>query len=414
MIQRGRGACVGAVGAQRAVAGDLVVDCIVHDPRWDDQVEQRSWLYATLVAELGVDVSRLRAAYAGPADPYGDSGAWLATGVLELLARRGVDGAVTELRHYLRSGRDLDQALAALIPFADHPEAEGLLDEVLEVADDEQLGSALKPFGRFSIVSSTPWPEWRRASARIERVAVAAEHAQSSRERPLFDHAARVATEHERLLRAAVESNLITASSRASLTGDRWEATLLDIATEVLQHDDRSVRNAARRSLRTLRSPRALAWARANAADGSIGYVAMDLITELAEPSDAPWMLDLLNEAVALGNSHINDQCTLVKALGRASDVAAVSTVEDIFDNTVYSYLRRQCADALSHLTPDFANERAIECLDDCESGTREIAIAHANILIPEVRERIGRIVEDPTEDDDNRRSASARITKRR
>ncbi|MFI6169151.1 hypothetical protein ACIBCN_20395 [Nocardia sp. NPDC051052] len=41
MIQRGRGACYPEAQAEPAKAGDLVVDCIVHDPRWDHQVEQR-------------------------------------------------------------------------------------------------------------------------------------------------------------------------------------------------------------------------------------------------------------------------------------------------------------------------------------------------------------------------------------
>ncbi|MEU7634206.1 hypothetical protein AB0C34_30255 [Nocardia sp. NPDC049220] len=143
MIQRGRGACYGAAHAERAMAAEFVVDCVVHDPRWDHQVEERSWLYATLVVDLGVDLSRLRAALAGPVGASGDSDTWLATGVLERLAHRGVGGSITELRHCLRSGRDLEQVLGSSIPFTGHPEAEGLLDDVLEVADDEQLRSTI-------------------------------------------------------------------------------------------------------------------------------------------------------------------------------------------------------------------------------------------------------------------------------
>src|SRR5262245_24064910 len=90
LIERGRGACFGAALAQPALARDLVVDCIVRDPRWDHQVEQRDWLYAALVAELGIELARLRAAYAGPVDAGGDAEAWLATGVFAQLARRGI------------------------------------------------------------------------------------------------------------------------------------------------------------------------------------------------------------------------------------------------------------------------------------------------------------------------------------
>lgn len=408
MIQRGRGACYGAAHAERAMAGDFVVDCIVHDPRWDHQVEERSWLYATLVVDLRVDLSRLRAAFAGPLDASGDTDTWLATGVFERLAHRGVGGSVTELRHYLRSGRDLEQVLGSLIPFIDHPEAEGLLDDVLEVADDEQLQSTIGWLGN---LSAPPWPDWRRASARIERVAAAAAGSRSAGSRPKFDRATRSAAHRERVLRAAIESGLITAISGPELTDERWETTLLGIASDMLQSEDRRVRIAVRRCLRNLRSPRALAWARANTAlDGYAGSVALSLIADIAETSDAPWLLELLVEAVARGNGYLYEQCDLVDGLARLGNVVSIATVEEIFDNTVYSRLRERCAAALSSLAADFADERAVECLDDCESETRAIAIAHANMLVPEVRERIGRIADDLTEEDTNRRAATTRI----
>lgn len=61
LVQRGRGAGFEAALTQPAQARAHVVDCIVRDPRWDHQVEQRDWLYAALVAELGIEPARLRA-----------------------------------------------------------------------------------------------------------------------------------------------------------------------------------------------------------------------------------------------------------------------------------------------------------------------------------------------------------------
>ncbi|MEU7141498.1 hypothetical protein ABZ942_18730 [Nocardia sp. NPDC046473] len=415
MMQRGRGACYREARAEPVAAGNLVVECIVHDPRWDHQVEQRSWLYAMLVADSGIELSRLRAAYSGPVDPHGDSDAWLATGVLERLARRGVNGAVTELRHYLRSGRDLDQALDRLIPFVEHPEAEGLLNDVLEIADDEQLASTLAPFGQLRDLSAPPWPNWRRASARMERIIVAAAHIQGSGERRVLDRAAREAANRERVLRAAVEANLVTAVSE--VTEARWETTLLRIAPNLLQDKETPLvlQNAVRKALRTLRSPQALTWARTCATlDDSVGRSALSLFAELSETSDAPRVFEFLTEAVSGGNTHLYDQNDLVSALGRLNHVAARAAIDEIFDNTIYSYLRIQCATALGRLAPDFADERAVECLDDCEPETRELGIAHANIAIPAVRERIGRTADDPTEEACNRRAATDRIMQRR
>ncbi|MFX0577987.1 hypothetical protein [Nocardia nepalensis] len=198
LIERGRGACYDAALAQPALAREFVLDCIVGDPRRDHQVEQRDWLYATLVAELGIDLSRLRAAIAA-------------------------------------------QLVSAPAKSMDQPE---------------------------------------------------------------------------------------------------WEAALLAIATDLLHPQDfpLPVRMATRRCLARLNSPRALAWARANAAlDSDAGPTAIAMIT-------------------------------------------------------------------------DFAERQAIECLYDCESETRTLAIAHASTRIPEVRESIRGIAEDPSEEEGNRRAAAARI----
>ncbi|MFI6169150.1 hypothetical protein ACIBCN_20390 [Nocardia sp. NPDC051052] len=362
---------------------------------------------------MGVELPRLRAAYRRPADPYGDSDAWLATGVLEQLARRGVDGAVTELRHYLRSGRDFDQALDTLTPFVDHPEAHGLLNEILEVADDEQLSSALVRCGRLLDPSAPPWPDWRRASARIERAIEAAEHTLASHERPALDRAAKAAADRERVLRAAVEANLVTAVSAPELTEDRWAATLLRIAPNLLQDKEtpRFIQIAVRRALRDLPAPDVLTWARTHATfDDTSGRTALSLFADHAETYDAARLFEFLTEAVSHGNTHLHDQYDLVRALGRLNHVAAHTTIDAIFDNTPYSYLRIQCAKALSRLAPDFADKRAPECLDDCEPATRAIGIAHANTAVPATRERIGRIADDPTEDDDNLRAAAAAL----
>lgn len=415
MLQRGRGASYSRSLTDNTAA-DAVVDCVVHDPRWDHQVEERSWLYARLTTELGVDLSRFRAAYAEPADPYGDSDAWLATGVLSLLAHRGFAGAVTELRHYLRSGRDLDQALSAVVPFAHHPEAEGLLSEILEVADDAQLLSTLESQWRFNDLTASPWRAWRRASIRMERVIGAVERVRAEHSPPIPTRAARDATAREKIARAASEAHLATSLSVHDLTESEWEAFLLSVVPNLLGNPDvpRPVQVAARRFLDRCHTPAALSWARGNAAlDGAPESTALSLFANLAEPSDGPALFDLLTASIAGGNEYIYEQCNLVEAVGRVGELRSISTVAEIFDATVYSYMRTKCAHTLSLLDPDFANGRGIECLDDCEAGTRAIGIAHANLARPDVRDRIEQTAIDPTEDTDNRRAAVQRSGRR-
>ena len=79
-------------------------------------------------------------------------------------------------------------------------------------------------------------------------------------------------------------------------------------------------------------------------------------------------------------------------------------------DTTTTSYPRTRCAAASARLSPDFAEHGAIECLDDCESETRALGVTYASDRMPMVRERIRGMAEDVTEEDCNRRMASARI----
>ncbi|MFE3193957.1 hypothetical protein ACFXHA_33485 [Nocardia sp. NPDC059240] len=383
-----------------------MVDCIVDDPRWDHQVEHRSWLYASLVAELGVDLQRFRAAYAGPADPMDDSNAWLAVGVLEDLARAGIEGSVSELRHYLRTRRDTYLALNALLPFHDRPEARGLLDEVLAVADDDDLRRAIDD------CAAMPWPQWRAESARIERVLMAEEQCRRAPEPRPTPRAVRAAAERERILDVAVDAALIQPVTATDLSDAQWEATLLAIAPVLLEDafTPLRVRIAVRRHLRQLRSPRALAWARANAGmDTDFAFQALSLLCEIGEGSDAARLSDYLVGTRTASDDDIYAQCTLVSGLTRLAYAPAVPMFESLFDTTVYSYLRERCARGLSLLSMSFAHDRAFECLTDAESGIRAIGIAQVDLSRPQARERLTRIARDAMEDEDNRRAAAVR-----
>lgn len=119
----------------------------------------------------------------------------------------------------------------------------------------------------------------------------------------------------------------------------------------------------------------------------------------------------MLDATLEHGNEAIYDQYNLVEGIARLRYSAASHAVETIFDTTVYSYLRKKCAFALSRCAPEFADTRAIECLDDCESDAREVGIEHADLANSEVRERIREISQDPTEEDSTRRAAMLRIS---
>lgn len=85
LLERGRGAGWAAAFAHPERAREIVIDCVLRDPRWDRQIESRAEYYAQLL--LGLDApleAVVDAARAAPEDAIS-----LARQVTEELARRG-------------------------------------------------------------------------------------------------------------------------------------------------------------------------------------------------------------------------------------------------------------------------------------------------------------------------------------
>lgn len=107
-------------GAYRAMtdpaAPDLVAACLRRDYRWDWQVDERDVYLARLVRDLKMPVAPIAAQLraAPPDDSDDDNEFAVALGVLEVLARAGVDGVVEEVRRYIRDGERRLEALQAV------------------------------------------------------------------------------------------------------------------------------------------------------------------------------------------------------------------------------------------------------------------------------------------------------------
>jgi hypothetical protein len=410
LLQRGRGAGYrqAILAPQKAV--DRVVECVADDPRWDHQVEDRGWFYAGLVAELGVDLARLRAAFDQPPHEGGDDAAWIALSVFELSARRGIPGAMNELRRYLRSGRDAELALEHILPAATLSES-GLLEEILEFADATQLRESMWAVEDLNV---SPWPEWRRASSVVDAaVATVLEWRRTPRAAPA--DWARGRNEQLRSVLVQKGSEASPGTPLASLTAlaDGQDNALLGVAATLL--NDPSLRGivhvATRHTLWNLTSPSALTWARSMASeDTEGGWAALQLFARLAEPGDLPKLRQLLERAVALGDDGIRAQCSVVEALGRLRDGESVAVIESLFETTVYSYLRSRCAEALSVTASDFRSRLAIECLWDCEPAARLLAVQTAARGSPTVDIRLAQMANDVTEDEACRRSARGSV----
>ncbi len=459
MLQRGRGA--GYLGAlvEPAEGAEFVLSCIHHDPRWDHQVEDRGWYYAALVVALDIDVTSILPPLDTEIDPTGDDQFWIPTDVLARCGERGLPGAVSELRRYLRSGRDIDLAVSSLVPLASHSEAAGFVDDLFGVASLDEVEAALAwAPARFD---ESPWPELRRAHSGLDSVVRTVLNRRAvPPDAAIRSHVYRVANmwnavgtprpqprlgdrgeTTEQLLEAAdsqptyavgfaqalrgrdspADKALILAAARSGDEGSRAAAlralgeqdddTLLDVGLPLLDETDEPDRlqHAVLTGLRRLTSPRAVDWARTSALDPASGYPARAVLAARAVDADLPQLRALL--AWAQEDEAMYDQCNIVEALDRLDDSTAVDAVAGIYELTVYSYLRKRCALLLARLSPTFSDGGAVECLWDCEAETRRCGAVHASASI-EMIERLTTMAVDPTEDEDTCQLAAQRLTR--
>ena len=385
-------------------------------------MEDRSWYYASLVLDLDIDIEAVLPAMTGPADPAGDHLFWIPTEVLSLCAKAGRPGAIAEVRWYLRSGRDLDVALAALLPVAGHADAAGFARDLLGAGDLDAIAEAL----RWESVdfSEAAWMRERRAQPEVEAVIDVVNETRfvparstapleesttsllrsasgQSQAAHFFARSLRSHTDPDdkALLAAAATSSDVGAAAAALIAlGEQNDDRLVALGVPLLDGitcDPTVVQQAVLRGLRAMSSDRALAWARTAADDPVCGYAATEVLTRLAISDDLPRLRTLLDAATADGD--IYGQCDLVDALDRLADETSTPMFASLYDKTTYSYLRRRCASALATLDPTFASTRAVESLWDCEPETRTVGITHVSGTTNVVR-RLRSIIADPLE----------------
>ncbi len=395
-LQRGRGEGFLALGEMaRNEAADLLWECIVHDPRWDLQVESRSSFYADAAIALDFDVDRLRPA-ACP-DPHDDVDQRLIVDVLGELAARRVRGAELVLLDHVRSGQQYDDAIHEL------GQAPGRVWEQLPQA----LASRFTEPERRDLVGrwryEVAWdripqaPRWMHEALRAFD-----ERAQQPREPkasapPAMDEPVRVILEFPwpgatpkrvlhrltALLREEEHSDIVAA---LSLEGrPRWtafqvlakldDAAGLDQAQRIVGSGESGRDRAeALGYIKRLSSAHALDRAR-SWIDGSAELqVAAQLVFERhAEVSDRPAIEQRLEKAWALRDFY--GLCGWIDALALIPDQRTFDLVQPVFEAAEYSYARGRAARALTAADPRrFASTFARSTLWDCEDDVRRSA----------------------------------------
>jgi hypothetical protein len=398
-LQRGRGSgYLEAIADLGAAARVAVVQCVIMDPRWDAQVEARSTFYANLMMALDQGLDSLEAHLFSDED-YADQDedrTGLTLHVLGDLARRGRRDGVPILRRYVATGWNWIWALHELVALDLKGATDGLSDVIASrFADDDDLLAALRD-------ANVPSEQWASPNARVTRAldAIAAHQARlKGTGFPPMDSMIGALNGSEAERHAALQ-NLGTLRS----------PLVVEAAEAAIRTGPAALRRVARRAL--VRSSgalgmveRARSWANES---NELSEVALHVLARHGTAGDIAFLREQLAQGRVQG--HMYQVCDAVEGLGRLADVRSADSIESIYLETTYSYLRRRAAQALAAVSPRFGETLAIESLWDCEKGTRAVGCVSATWARAQVRDRIRELVADVLEEEVVRSAGRTRM----
>ena len=430
-LQRGLGR--GYLASTRGGVGkDELLHCIVHDPRWDRQVEERATYYAKLAIELRVDVEPIASAVRA-GDPRDWEGG-LAADVLMGMAVRGREDALEALREELRHDGWL-LALAAL------DDAEQEYGRKLLEPDDLHLvagrpAEELKPL--FFNHAHLPWRQWAATVPSLEALLEeegAAEPPSLRPDAPKPDTSMSTAE----LLRIAEPRNGVKV---ARVLAQRRDADSIAAMEEAARGSDHNPRLAAFRALGAqghpglldhvtelletkapelsrLRGADLLRYLEALPADESLprardwlsksgraAIAAEHILARHARAEDRVVVEATL--ARALDDEAIYRACSMVEALTGIEDPRSTDVLVQTFERIPYSWARPRVLRALAACRSEALGALATEALWDSDEEAREVAAEEAP-LTQQVQERLEEIGDDALEEERVRAAAQGR-----
>ncbi len=394
LLQRGRGE---GFLAAKSMAGDeardLVWRCVVHDPRWDLQVESRTAYYALLIEELAIDIDRFSAGNCPL--PFEDVDQRPVVNVLGELATRGHDVAGQVLLSHVAEGEQWDDAIYQLsvIPQSNYLNQ---LVQVLETRFNEDDREAI--VARWS--NEIPWGELGSGRMWVQRGLATSQHWAQSRgpapEFPDMDEGAgvllafpwppvlpkRLVHRLTNMLRKG-ELELMVEAVNAPGTA-QWVAFNalgrlnhpggIDVAAAILEADESGPsRRGAFRYFNLLESGHTLPLARLwySLDDGRV-VAAEQIFARHAEPSDVPLLVDQLRKAWARRDFY--SLCSYAEALKLHPTGVPWGLCAEIFEQSEYSYSRGIVAETLVAANRGMFIERyGTAAAYDCEPQVRDL-----------------------------------------
>jgi hypothetical protein len=451
LLQRGRGdGTLHALTAPRPEALAALNACVLHDPRHDWQVENRSLYYARLYLDLNGELDEIEAHLFDAEDilDTDESRTGLALAVLGHLASYGRRDALALLRRYAARGsnwawaldelalRDDDAGLRALAApvlarFPADPEGEAELAAAVRDAfeprpwrlwaEDPRSSIATRVRGAQEAGSFDRWQRQMRPSGPRPGWSVRAvfEWAQQGIERGAALHvpAARCLTavagpeDRPEIIDAARHGDDGARCTALRYLADSHDPDVLDLIEAAQAAGSRLVVDAAVDAFERMRSVAAVERARrwAHRPD-ALGQAAGRVLACLGGAQDSELVLGALREAVRGDGPDAPTLCTLVDGAGRLGIACAAPVLRHVYRETASSHLRGRTARALAATDPSFPAGFAVECLWDCEETTREVAARHAETGDARVVDQLRRLAADPAEEAEVQTAVRSRI----
>ncbi|MBQ1000184.1 HEAT repeat domain-containing protein [Streptomyces nigra] len=451
LLQRGRGdGTLHALTAPRAEALAALDQCVLHDPRHEWQVENRSLYYARLYLDLNGELDAIEAHLFDVEDALDsdESRTGLALAVLGHLASYGRRDALELLRRYAASGSNWAWALDELALRDDDAGLRALAAPVLARFPADPEGDAELAVAVRDAFEPRPWRLWADDPRPSIATRVRAAHetgcfdrwqrqmsptgprpgwsvqavfdwAQQGLDRGAALHvpAARclsaVAGPEDRpqILEAARDGGDGARCTALRYLADTDDPEVLDLVEAAVVTGSPVVVEAAVDAFERMRSvaavDRARGWARR---PDPLGAAAGRLLACRGGAQDKDLVLAALREAVRGEGPDAPTLWTLVDGTGRLGIACAAPVLRHIYRETASSHLRGRTARALAATDPSFPAGFAVECLWDCEESTREIAARHAETGDTRVVERLRRLAADPAEEDEVQTAVRSRI----
>jgi len=451
LLQRGRGdGTLHALTAPRSEALAALDQCVLHDPRHDWQVENRSLYYARLYLDLNGELDTIEAHLFDVEDTLDteESRTGLALAVLGHLASYGRRDALELLRRYAASGSNWAWALDELALRDDDAGLRALAAPVLARFPAGPEGDAELAVAVRDAFEPRPWRLWADDPRPSIATRVRAAHetgcfdrwqrqmsptgprpgwsvqavfdwAQQGLERGAALHvpAARCLSavagpdDRPQIVAAARDGGDGARCTALRYLADTGDPDVLDLVEAAVVTGSPVVVDAALDAFERMRGvaavDRARGWARR---PDVLGAAAGRVLACRGGTQDKDLVLAALREAVRGEGPDAPTLWTLVDGTGRLGIACAAPVLRHIYRETASSHLRGRTARALAATDPSFAAGFAVECLWDCEENTREIAARHAETGDTRVVERLRRLAADPAEEDEVQTAVRSRI----